>query len=64
MLESADNSGSSNSGGGHNGDDQGSVRSIAKYLFLAVVFSWIMWLINEGGRSNKFRKKKEKTSLP
>ncbi|MHA2254320.1 MAG: hypothetical protein ACXAD7_28505, partial [Candidatus Kariarchaeaceae archaeon] len=40
-------------------DDQGSVRAIAFYLFLAVVFSWILWVMNEGGRISKFKKQKK-----
>jgi hypothetical protein len=38
-------------------DNQASLQSIAKYLFMALVISWILWIMNEGGRLRKLKLK-------
>ena len=35
-------------------------QSIAKLLFIALIFSWILWVMNEGGRLRKFKLKNKK----
>ncbi len=45
----------------NNFDDQDTFRSISRYILFAIMVSWILWIINEGGRRKKAIEGKKET---